>query len=123
MKKPNRAVEPQSVEVRTARTFRREFKRLLKKYPSLEADVLELSKQLQQNPQLGESLGGNCYKIRLAIRSKGQGKSGGARVITLVVLAEAAVTLVTMYDKSEKEDLLPGELDALLAGLTGPGTT
>ena len=72
--------------IRFARSFRIAFKRLSKKYPSLNADVAGLLDQLRIAPQIGESLGQNCYKVRLAITSKGQGKSGGARVITLVVL-------------------------------------
>ncbi len=117
MKTPTPPAEPTPIEVRSTAPFQRALKRLLKKYASLPADVLALIGQLSQTPQLGEPLGHNCYKIRLAIRSKGKGKSGGARVVTLVVLAESTVTLVTLYDKSEKEDLLPGELDALLEAL------
>lgn len=83
----------------------------------MEADIRQLAEQLQQVPQTGTPLGQDCYKIRLAIRSKGRGKSGGARVITLVVLQAQQVTLLTIYDKTEKPDLLPGELAALLADL------
>ena len=43
-------------------------------------------------------------KIRLAIVSKGKGKSGGARVITYTIGAsesEGRVYLVDVYDKSD----------------------
>mgnify|MGYP002776992903 CR=1 FL=1 len=116
MKKPV-IPQPAAVAVRAANSFKRSLKRLLKKYASLDDDVLRLISELEQNPQLGEPLSRDCFKLRFAIRSKGRGKSGGARVITLVVLADATVTLLTLYDKSEKEDLLPGELDELLASL------
>jgi hypothetical protein len=53
----------------------------------------------------------------LAIASKGKGKSGGARVITHIVLTEKEVYLLTIYNKSEKEDLSIKELQELLAGL------
>ncbi|CAN5873801.1 hypothetical protein BH11BAC7_BH11BAC7_16560 [soil metagenome] len=33
---------------------------------------------LGEYPQVGTSIGNNCYKIRLAISSKGKGKSGDA---------------------------------------------
>ena len=62
--------------------FDKEAKALLKKYPSLPDDLELLFESLQHNPVQGTSLGNDCYKIRLAIRSKGKGKSGGARVIT-----------------------------------------
>ena len=65
----------------------------------------------------GAPLGKNCYKIRLAIKSKAEGKSGGARVITHLHIVETTVILLTIYDKAEKEDLNPSELYKLLAGL------
>jgi len=46
----------------------------------------------------------------LAVSSKGKGKSGGARVITCVVIKDTEVHLLTIYDKSEKEDITAKEL-------------
>lgn len=71
-----------SYEVSTAPTFVRELKQLSKKYPSIKVDIGNLGESLAENPTQGESLGRGCYKIRLAIKSKGKGKRGGARVIT-----------------------------------------
>jgi mRNA-degrading endonuclease RelE of RelBE toxin-antitoxin system len=63
--------------------FRRNIKKLSKKYPSIKSDFAVFLDDIVQNPFQGEPLGkGNCYKVRLAIKSKGKGKSGGARVIT-----------------------------------------
>lgn len=109
--------EPPPYHLRFGPAFLKVAKRLRKKYPSLGQELADLFDQLRQNPQLGDPLGRDCYKIRLAIRSKGRGKSGGARVITLVLLTASTVSLLTLYDKSEKEDLLPGELDALLLAI------
>jgi len=69
---------------------------------------------LEQEPEQGTNLGNNCYKIRIAIASKGKGKSGGARVITNFVIAEETVFLISIYDKSEKENLTDKELEELL---------
>ena len=46
-------------------------------------------------------------KIRMPIASKGKGKSGGARVLTLNVFVsdDAEVTLLTIYDKNEIENV------------------
>ena len=66
-------------------------------------------------PDQGMGLGNSCYKIRLAIKSKGRGKSGGARVITYVHVTEEDIYLLSIYDKSEKENLDNGELDELLS--------
>ncbi|RDB03114.1 type II toxin-antitoxin system RelE/ParE family toxin [Runella aurantiaca] len=94
--------------------FNRDFKRLAKKYASLGTDIAQLFDLLRQNPQLGTPLGQDCYKIRMAISSKKQGKSGGARVITCVKIVDDQVVLLTIYDKSEKEDITDKELLTLL---------
>ena len=64
---------------------------------------------------MGVALGANCYKIRLAIRSKGSGKSGGGRVITAVYAADEKVTLLALYDKSAQSTITDEELRALVA--------
>ena len=87
--------------------FDRRFKRLAKKYKSLPTDYLTLSKELKKNPFQGSDLGGGVRKIRMAIGAKGKGKSGGARVLTLNVLVsdDANVTLLTIYDKEEIDNV------------------
>ena len=81
--------------------FKKEAKRLIKKFPSLKQELSDLSDTLSKTPATGTSLGNETYKIRLAIKSKGKGKSGGARVITYVVTGSKEVYLLTLYDKSE----------------------
>ena len=100
--------------------FQRAAKPLLKKYPSLKNELRILGKSLAESPEQGTSLGKNCYKTRLAIQSKGKGKSGGARVITYLLTDDEKVILLTIYDKAQKADLEPGELDHLLDSLTLP---
>jgi mRNA-degrading endonuclease RelE of RelBE toxin-antitoxin system len=95
-------------------TFRKELKRLAKKYQSLKSDLAFLFESLEENPIQGTSLGRNCYKIRLSISTKGKGKSGGARLITNIVVSDETVYLLSIYDKSEKENLSDKELEALL---------
>jgi hypothetical protein len=73
-----------------------------------------LIESLEQNPEQGTSLGNNCYKIRIAIASKGKGKSGGVTVITNFIIAEKSVYLLSIYDKSEKENLTDKEISELL---------
>ncbi len=94
--------------------FDKQFKRLIKKYPSLKKDVQILVDTLLLNPRQGTPLGNNFYKIRLAIASKNKGKSGGARVITFLKITEYAIYLSSIYDKSEKENLTDSELNELL---------
>lgn len=90
--------------------FERELKRLSRKHLSLVIDFGALLDSLETNPQQGTSLGNNRYKIRLAITSKGKGKSGGARVITYVVVVKETVYLVGIYDKSEQQTISDKEI-------------
>ena len=99
--------------VRTIPVFEKEAKKLIKKYPSLKSDIELLIQSLEKNPFQGTSLGNNFYKIRLAISSKGKGKSGGARVITCLKIVNTRVYLAAIYDKSEKITITDSELKFL----------
>ncbi len=103
-----------SFSVKTIEVFEKQAKRLIKKYASLKKELLELIKGLKVNPQQGTPIGKNCFKIRIAIASKGKGKSGGARIITNFVVTESTVYLLSIYDKSEKANLTDKELEELL---------
>lgn len=97
-------------KIETIANFRKEAKKLIKKFPSLKHELQQLGNQLLENPTSGTSLGGNCYKIRLAIASKGKGKSGGARVITHFYVANDTIFLLSIYDKSDKDNISDKEL-------------
>ncbi len=103
-----------SYKVKSIPKFEKELKRLAKKYPSLKHEYLKLIQSLKQQPEQGSPLGNNCFKIRLAVASKGKGKSGGARVITYVQVLQTSVYLLTIYDKSEQENIPDKELEELL---------
>ena len=66
---------------------------------------------------MGTPLGNDCYKIRLAISSKGKGKSGGARVITYVKIIETSIFLLSIYDKADVANISDKELKERLKGL------
>ncbi|NQZ75663.1 MAG: type II toxin-antitoxin system RelE/ParE family toxin [Ekhidna sp.] len=99
--------------------FKKLFKKLAKKYPSLKADLQQLIDTLTEEPNTGTDLGHGIHKIRMAISSKGKGKSGGARVITFLVTNDLEVYLVHIYDKSQLENLTKDQIIELLkkAGL------
>ena len=106
-----------SYKIKTIPRFDKDIKRLAKKYPSIKAEYIELVQSLKDDPQQGKALGNNCYKIRLAIASKGKGKSGGARVITYLQISDTSVYLLYIYDKSEMENIPDKELDELLGDI------
>ena len=103
-----------SYKVKTVSVFEKQAKKLIKKYPSLKIELLELVKELKSNPSQGIPLGKNCFKIRIAISAKGKGKSGGGRIITNIVVTGNTVFLLTIYDKSEQENITDKELETLL---------
>jgi len=98
--------------------FAKELKRLAKKYPSLKEDFTLLVKELSNNPHIGKLIGNSYYKIRLAISSKGKGKSGGARVISYVQVIDEEIFLLSIYDKSESDTISDKELLAQIADLS-----
>jgi mRNA-degrading endonuclease RelE of RelBE toxin-antitoxin system len=100
--------------IKTIVVFEKQTKRLFKKYPSLKNELFKLIQELKKNPEQGTRIGKNCYKIRVSIASKGKGKSGGARVITYILIAKETVYLLSIYDKSDQETLTQKELDELL---------
>lgn len=106
-----------SYKVKTINIFEKQAKRLIKKYVSLKTELLQLVQELKENPEQGTAIGKGCFKIRIAIASKGKGKSGGARIITNIVITDDTVYLLSIYDKSETENLTDKELDELLKAI------
>lgn len=93
------------MKVRMSEDFRAAYKRLKKRHKSLEQDFEQLLGSLLQNPMQGVELDGGARKVRLAITSKGRGKSGGARVIIRVRIVRDELQLLYIYDKSDFENI------------------
>lgn len=103
-----------SFNIYTTDFFDRELKKLSKKYPSVKNDFKALIDSLKKDPKQGQPLGNDCYKIRMAITSKGKGKSGGSRVISCVKIVAESVFLLSIYDKGDKESISDKKMDNLL---------
>lgn len=100
--------------------FYRQLKRLAKRYRSLADDLDELQHLLMEYPESGVSLGGGKRKIRLGVKSKGGGKRGGLRVITLNVVIDVqdtCVNLLTIYDKKEIPNVSDDYIDEIIRSL------
>ena len=105
-----------NVTITLGEDFKRQAKQLSKKYRSLSEDLVTFQKDLKKHPFQGDDLGGGVRKVRMALRSKGKGKRGGARVLTLTVLVsnDADVTLLTIYDKGEIDNVSDDYIDWLV---------
>ena len=106
------------VTISTTDEFNRQARRLAKKYKSLKNDLRSFQQELLDTPLQGDDLGGGVRKIRMAIASKGKGKSGGARVLTYNLQKqsenEVQITLMTIYDKSDIENVSDAYIRSLV---------
>ncbi len=107
-----------TIEVIPTKNFQREAKPLLKKYVSLKNELLDFTEELRNNLYIGTLIKENTYKNRLAVASKGKGKSGGLRIISYYVELMAdefyRVFLLSIYDKSELENLPDHIIESLI---------
>ena len=93
-----------NITISVSDDFAKEAKRLAKKYPSFKQDYKEFLESIKKNPLQGDEITKNIRKIRMAIKAKGKGKSGGARVITFNVLTDVEngnVFFLLLYDKED----------------------
>ena len=107
-------------KVEAVPNFKKEAKRLIKKFRSLKKELAELAQILENEPHTGTPLGNDCYKIRLSMDIKQKGKSGGAIVITYVYVDKTTVYLLTLYDKGEYEDIPDKELTSFIKTAKAP---
>ena len=109
------------VSIVASKEFSRQAKRLAKKYKSFVSDFSLFKMSIESNPYQGTDLGGGKRKIRMAVASKGKGKSGGVRVITFnveyVEPEEVIVHLITIYDKQEMANVSEAYIDQIIRGL------
>ncbi|QPH40726.1 type II toxin-antitoxin system RelE/ParE family toxin [Pedobacter endophyticus] len=96
--------------------FIKKAKQLKKKHPSLVNDLTQLAVALTANPKTGVDLGNGIFKIRLAVKSKDKGKSGGYRIITYLQ-TENEVTMIYIYDKSEEATISKKDIQKIIDSL------
>jgi len=98
--------------VLTSKNFKKEAKDLIKKFHSLKESIDGLILKLIENPYCGEPYGGKIYKVRLADKSKGGGKSGGFRVLYYhfkITDTGIEILLMSIFDKSDKATIKKSE--------------
>jgi mRNA-degrading endonuclease RelE of RelBE toxin-antitoxin system len=103
-----------SYSVELTPNFKKEAKKLSKKYSSLKSELAELFSSLEENPTQGTALGNDIYKIQISCASKNKGKSGGGRVLTFVKVSETTVLLFSIYSKGETDTLSDNQIKELI---------
>ena len=111
-----------NVEIIVTETFRREAKKLIKKYPSLKNELSIFEDSLIKKPDQGKLILENVYKMLIAVKSKGKGKSGGLRVITYLIITKKdderiQVFLLSIYDKYDIENLPEPQINKIISDL------
>ena len=112
-----------NVEVKITRQFEKNAKSLIKKYQSLKEELRELQSSLLINPRIGVQIKENIYKIRISVKSKGKGKSGGLRIVTYIEAESLGdeeskiiyVYLLSIYDKSNTENISDSEISKIIS--------
>jgi len=103
--------------VKVSQLFKRKVKPLSKKYHTLRESIDELGEALIKGPYLGESYGGNIYKVRLSDKSKGKGKSGGFRILYYLAIQQGndtIIILITILNKGEINTIKKTDAEYLL---------
>jgi mRNA-degrading endonuclease RelE of RelBE toxin-antitoxin system len=103
-------------QIITTPTFEKNTRKIAKRDKLLHIDLQNLFDILLLNPREGKPIGNSCYKIRVKNSSAKKGKSGGYRVISYCI-KEDKIGLLTIYSKSERENIFQNEIDALIAEL------
>lgn len=92
-----------NLTIKPLESFKKEVKKLIKKYKNIPYDLKNLQEELLSNPKAGIDLGNNCYKIRLANSSIPVGKRSGFRVIYYYINKNGVIYLISIYSKNDME--------------------
>ncbi len=102
------------MKLKYTKYFLANVKHLKKKYKKIDQDLKGFKKYILENPTSGDILGHGMYKVRYKNSDKNTGKSGGYRVITYYKNQEQDIYVLTIYDKSEIENIPTSRLIEIL---------
>ena len=95
------------IEIRFTPDFRKQLRKLEKRYRKIKSDLEPILIQIQMGEIIGDRLQGidvEVFKVRVRNSDTNRGKSGGYRVIYWLKLPECVV-LLDIYSKSDREDI------------------
>jgi len=59
-----------SYKIEVTSHFKKQAKRLVKKFPSLKTELYQFINSLENDPEQGASIGNHCFKVRIAFPQK-----------------------------------------------------
>jgi mRNA-degrading endonuclease RelE of RelBE toxin-antitoxin system len=95
------------IEIRVTPDFRKQLRKLEKRYRKIKSDLEPILIQIQMGEIVGDRLQGidaEVFKVRIRNSDVNHGKSGGYRMIYWLKLTECAV-LLDIYSKSDRDDI------------------
>jgi mRNA-degrading endonuclease RelE of RelBE toxin-antitoxin system len=104
------------MEIGYSREFKRQLKRLSKRYRQIKKDIEPIIEALILGETPGDQITGvdyTLYKVRAKNTDAQRGKSGGYRVIYYLKTTTSR-TLMTVYSKSEYDDVPADALERLV---------
>ncbi len=105
------------MEVQYSDAFKRQLKRLSRRYRKIRQDVQPIIDALLNNETPGDQIAGTdytLYKVRAKNSDSQRGKRGGYRII-YYIKTETHCILVAIYSKSDQGDISAEALNRLLA--------
>ncbi len=97
--------------------FKKQLKKLSKKYSSIKDDIKKLIELLEIEPTTGIKIYNNVFKIRMAISSTNKGKSGGARIITYIITEDKELYFIAIFDKKQIDNISKKQIFEILNNL------
>lgn len=107
------------VQIDLTPEYKRNLRELSKKYRNIRLDTQPIIEQFQGGKFIGDRLAGMgenyvIFKVRVKNSDIQKGKSAGYRLIYQVE-SPISVLLLTIYSKSDREDISPNEVFSILA--------
>jgi mRNA-degrading endonuclease RelE of RelBE toxin-antitoxin system len=104
-------------EVLVTPPFKRRLKDLSKRYRKIREDIQPLLDTLESGQIIGNQIAGTdftVFKVRAKNSDIPTGKSGGYRIIYQLISPEC-VALLSIYAKSDREDITLEEIEEAIA--------
>jgi mRNA-degrading endonuclease RelE of RelBE toxin-antitoxin system len=110
------------VQIYLSPEYKQNLRSLSKRYRNIRSDTQEILEQIQSGNFVGDRLGGlgeNYFVIKVRIKNSNiqKGKSAGYRLIYQVE-SPTSVMLLTIYSKSDRDDITLNEIWDILASMT-----